>query len=92
MEDTKQVVFVALADPTRRELIEMMNDGRFNPQTTYILVHRKIKTQMQIRAKDKGNVNFSFTNALSGEEIVMFGGAAPVLQTDAVKITESAVV
>lgn len=74
------------------KLIEMMNDGRFNPRTTYILVHRKIKTQMQIRAKDKGNVNFSVTNALSGEEIVMFGGYAPVLQTDAVKTNEPVVV
>jgi len=72
-------------------LIEMMNYGRFNPRTTYILCTKEIKAQMQIRAKDKANVNFSTTNALSGEEIVMFGGYAPVLRCDSISTSESAV-
>jgi hypothetical protein len=73
------------------KLIEMLNYGRFNPRTTYILVHKYVKAQMQIRAKDKGNVNFSIANALSGEEVVMFGGYAPVLRCDAIKTNEIAV-
>lgn len=73
------------------KLIEVMNDGRFNPATTFLLVHRKMLTQMEIRAKDKSNVNFDFTNALSGERVVRFGGRAMVLQTDAVTTTESTV-
>lgn len=73
------------------KLIEVMNDGRFGSNTTFLLVHRKMLTQMEIRAKDKGNVNFDFVNALSGERVVRFGGRAMVLQTDAVKTNESTV-
>ena len=73
-------------------LIEMMNYGRFNPKSTYILCTKELKAQMQIRAKDKGNVNWSTTNALSGEEIVMFGGYAPVMRCDSISTSESVVV
>ena len=73
------------------ELIKMLNYGRFSPRSTYILVHKQVKAQMQIRAKDKNNVNFSVANALSGEEVVMFGGYAPVLRCDAIKTDESTV-
>ncbi|HUV64734.1 MAG TPA: hypothetical protein VMW24_12610 [Sedimentisphaerales bacterium] len=72
-------------------LIEMMNYGRFNPRSTYILCCKEVKAQMQIRAKDKGNVNYSVTNALSGEEIVMFGGYAPVLRCDSISTSETTV-
>jgi hypothetical protein len=73
------------------KLIEMLNYGRFNPRTTYILVCKELKAQMQIRAKDKGNVNFSIANALSGEEVTMFGGYAPVLRCDSISTSESVV-
>lgn len=73
------------------KLIEMMNYGRFNPRSTYILVCKEVKAQMQIRAKDKGNVNFSVVNALSGEEVVMFGGYAPVMRCDSISTSETVV-
>ncbi len=73
------------------DLIELLNYGRFNPRTTYILTCKEVKAQMQIRAKDKANVNFTTVNALSGEEVVMFGGYAPVLRCDSISTSESAV-
>lgn len=73
------------------KLIEMMNYGHFNPRSTHIFVCKEVKAQMQIRAKDKANVNFSIANALSGEEVTMFGGYAPVHRCDAIKTNESTV-
>lgn len=73
------------------DLIELLNYGRFNPRTTYILTSKEVKAQMQIKAKDKANVNFTTVNALSGEEVTMFGGYAPVMRCDAIGTSESAV-
>lgn len=73
------------------DLIELLNYGRFKPRSTYILVCKEVKAQMQIRAKDKANVNWTTTNALSGEEVTMFGGYAPVLRCDSISTSESAV-
>lgn len=73
------------------QLIELLNYGRFNSRSTYILVCKEMKAQMQIRAKDKANVNFSVVNALSGEEVTMFGGYAPVLRCDSISTSESTV-
>jgi len=74
------------------KFIEMLNYGRFNPRSTYILCTKEIKAQMQIRAKDKANVNFSVVNALSGEEVTMFGGYAPVFRCDSISTSESVVI
>jgi hypothetical protein len=74
------------------DLIQLMNYGHFSPRSTYILMSKELKAQMQIRAKDKGNVNWSTVNALSGEEVTMFGGYAPVMRCDSISTSESAVV
>lgn len=72
-------------------LIEMLNYGRFNPRTTYMLCTKEIKAQMQIRAKDKANVNWDTSRALSGEEVTMFMGSIPVMRCDSISTSESAV-
>lgn len=69
------------------KLIELMNDCRLRPGTTRLYVNKKIKTQMQIRLKDKGNVNFSKTEGLGGVEVLTFL-QAPIRQLDAIKTTE----
>lgn len=71
------------------DLIELLNYGRFRQGTT-ILCTKEIKAQMQIRLKDKANVNFSTAMGLSGEPILMFGNA-PVFRCDAISTAESAV-
>lgn len=73
------------------KLIEMLNYGRFNPRSTYMLMTKEMKAQMQIRAKDKANVNWNIVNALSGEEVAMFGGYAPCMRCDSVLTNESTV-
>jgi hypothetical protein len=73
------------------KLIEMLNYGRFSPRSTYILCCKELKAQMQIRSKDKANVNWSTAMALSGEEVAMFGGSIPVLRCDSISTSESAV-
>ena len=73
------------------KLIEMMNYGRFSPRTTYILCSKEIKAQMEIRAKDKANTNWSTVNALSGEEITRFGGYAPLFRCDSISTSEDTV-
>lgn len=70
------------------KLIELMNDCRLRPGTTRLYVNKKIKTQMQIRLKDKLNVNFSTTEGLGGIEVLTFLGA-PIRQLDAIKNTEA---
>lgn len=70
------------------KLIELMNDCHFRPATTRLYCNTKIKTQMQIRLKDKGNVNFSKTEGLGGVEVVTFL-QAPIRQLDAIKNTEA---
>ena len=74
------------------ELIKILEYGHFRPATTFILVSKEIKAQMTIRAKDKNNVNFDFSHALSGEEIVTFGGQARVLRCDSISTSETVVV
>lgn len=69
------------------KLIELMNDCHLRPGTTRLYVNKKIKTQMQIRLKDKLNVNFSTTEGLGGIEVLTFLGA-PIRQLDAIKNTE----
>ena len=55
-------------------LIELINDLRIGPGTIY--VNRKMKTQMQIKAKDKNNINYTFDQGegLSGGPVVRFNG------------------
>lgn len=70
------------------KLIELMNDCHLRPGTTRLYVNKKIKTQMQIRLKDKLNVNFSTTEGLGGIEVLTFLGA-PIRTLDAIKNTEA---
>lgn len=71
------------------DLIELLNYGRFKRGTT-ILCSKEIKAQMQIRLKDKNNVNFSVQQGLGGVPVLSFLGA-PVLRCDAISTSESAV-
>ncbi len=72
------------------KLIELMNRCHLNPATTRLYANAELKTQMQIKLKDKGNVNFTLEKGLSGVEVLNFNGA-PVRHLDAIKINESTV-
>lgn len=52
-------------------IIQALNHGRFNKASTRIYVNPYIQTQIDIRAKDKGNVNLSMENVF-GEEVRTF--------------------
>jgi len=71
------------------DLIELLNYGRFREGTT-ILCTKEIRAQMQIRLKDKNNVNFAVERGLSGQEVLMFGNA-PIFRCDAISTSESTV-
>ncbi len=71
------------------DLIEMMNYGKFRKGTT-ILCTKEIKAQMEIRLKDKSNVNFALNQGLGGVPILTFRGA-PVFRCDAISTAESTV-
>lgn len=71
-------------------LIELLNRCKFRPQTTRIYVNVEIKTQMQIRLKNKGNVNFDKVEGLGGVEVLTFM-SVPVRRLDAIKTDESTV-
>lgn len=73
------------------DLIKLLNLNHFRPQTTRIYMNREMKVQMQIRAKDKSNMNWTNPiSVLSGEPILMFGGA-PVRTCEAIKNSETVV-
>ncbi len=71
-------------------LIELLNRCKMRPATTRIYVNVELKTQMQIRLKDKGNVNFDKVQGLGGVEVLTFMGT-PVRRLDAIKTDESTV-
>jgi hypothetical protein len=52
-------------------LIQALNHGRFNKMSTRMYVNPYVQTQIDIRAKDKGNVNLSMENVF-GEEVRTF--------------------
>lgn len=71
-------------------LIELMNRCKLRPATSRIYVNAEIATQMQIRAKDKGNINWGQENGLSGIEQLTFN-RVPIRRLDAIKTDESTV-
>jgi hypothetical protein len=73
------------------DLIQLLTYGRFNPSTTFILCAKEILAQMQIKLKDKANVNFSVAEGLSGRPVTMFQNTFPVMRCDSISTSESAV-
>ena len=73
------------------KLIELLNRCHMKGPNVRIYVGDEVRTQMQIRLKDKGNVNFSLATGLSGEQILMFGSMGIIRQLDAIKTNESTV-
>lgn len=71
------------------DLIELLEYGRFGPGTT-ILCTKEIRAQMQIRLKDKNNVNWSVAEGLSGRPVLTFQGI-PIFRCDAISTSESTV-
>lgn len=72
------------------KLIELLNRCKMRPATTRIYVNVELKTQMQIKLKDKGNVNFSKEEGLGGVSVLKFMDT-PVRRLDAIKTNESTV-
>jgi hypothetical protein len=79
-----------LFDPDK--LIEVMDNMKDGGAGAYILVNKKVRTQMQIQAKDKTNINYTFEggNGLSGQRPMQFNGA-PILLDDSILTTEDAI-
>jgi hypothetical protein len=73
------------------DLIELLNYGRFNPSTTYILAAKEILAQMQIKTKDKSNINWSVRSGLGGRPVTTFMDTFPVMRCDSISTSESAV-
>jgi hypothetical protein len=70
-------------------LIEMLNNLPYGGKGAVIYCNKTIKTQMDIEAKDKSNVNYTAGNAF-GVPTTYFRGV-PVRQVDAILNTESEV-
>lgn len=71
-------------------MIELLNRCKMSPATTRLYVNVELKTQMQIRLKDKGNVQFSLAAGLGGVPVLTFMDI-PVRRLDAIKTNESTV-
>ena len=71
-------------------LIELLNRCKMRPATTRVYVNVELKSQMQIRLKDKGNVQFSLVQGLGGVSVLTFMDM-PVRRLDAIKTNESTV-
>jgi hypothetical protein len=71
------------------DLIELLNYGKFRRGTT-ILCSKEIKVQMEIKLKDKSNVNFALSQGLGGVPVLQFRGA-PVFRCDAIATNEGTV-
>ena len=72
-------------------LIQLLNECHFNLATTRLYMNKRMKTQMQIRAKDKANMYWTEpVSALSGSPILMFNGAI-VRTCEAIKNIETQV-
>lgn len=71
-------------------LIELIDRCHFRIATTRMYVNVRVKSQMRIRLKDKGNVNFSTREGLGGVEVLTFMDV-PVRRFDAIKTDESVV-
>jgi hypothetical protein len=69
-------------------LIAVLNDLPFRGAGAVIYCNKKIKTQMQIRLKNKANVNFTVGEGLSGRPVLFFDGV-PVHLCDSILNTET---
>lgn len=71
-------------------LIQLMNEMPDDWAGAGIYVNATVMTQMEIRLKDKTNVNFTMAEGLAPGPVLTFKGV-PVRRTDAIVDTESAV-
>ena len=69
------------------DLIELTNNMKLGPQSA-IYVPKRIKTIMQIAAKDKTNINYTFDEVLSGKPVMRFNGI-PVKLCEAISTAET---
>ncbi len=97
--DARKVARIANIDSSRTSstsfdediLIEALNHGHFNRAATRIYINPYIKTQVDIRAKDKSNVDWTVQNVF-GKPIMTFQGIPlRVLDETILTATESAV-
>jgi len=72
------------------KLIELLNRNHMKGLGARLYVGVEVMTQMQIRLKDKGNVNFDKVNGLGGVAVMTFMNI-PIRQLDAIKTNESTV-
>ena len=74
------------------DLISLLNLGHFEGPGTTIYLNKTLATQAQIRLKDKGNVNWSVGEGLSGRPVMQFQGV-PVrkMENNIIVNTETAV-
>jgi len=71
-------------------LIELLNRCKMRPATTRIYVNVELKSQMQIRLKDKGNIQLLPAQGLGGVPVLGFM-ETPIRRLDAIKTNESTV-
>lgn len=72
-------------------IIEALNHGRFNIGATRMYMNAYAKTQVDIRAKDKGNVNWTPVNVFGKPVMSFLGIPIRVLDETILTGTESAV-
>lgn len=70
-------------------LIEILDNLKDGGTGAYILVNKKVRTQMQIMAKDKTNIYYTFDkgDGLSGQRPLQFNGV-PILLDESILYTE----
>lgn len=78
------------ADFDEDHLIELMNRMPQDGEGAVIYCNRYVKTRMEIKLKDKSNVNFTTRDGLGGVPVLLFRGC-PVRKVDAVLNTETEV-
>jgi len=71
-------------------LIKLMNRMKNRGKGATLYVNPEILSQMQIRLKDKTNVNFTLDNGLDGGGPVMRFNMAPIRISEQILLTESA--
>lgn len=72
------------------KLITVLNRMPMSGSGATIYCNDTIKTQMEIRLKDKTNVNFAVQQGLGGAQVLQFRGV-PVKKCDAILNTEAAI-
>jgi len=65
-------------------IIQALNHGRFNRGSTRIYLNPYLKTQVDIRAKDKGNVYLTFEN--------VFGKPVPTFQGIPIRVLDETII